>query len=1311
MFKDIAPDIFTKGYGKKVDDLVVQLSEHVADDGSIALSRKEIRDRVSKFVGDNYEELGLTVKGVPPVPKPSERLILTPSEYANEQLAKKLGTPGLSDVVAPDIARITSTVDSITDDVVKLSAPTTRAELKLADQLAKRGTLRAMVQSSSASAETVEQMTKQIDAFDALPPDVAAKQQAKVFSELTTNLKQLGTAEQAALEAKYQFMDKFLISSLADKTSKFVSKAPGGWAAAGAIGIGRRGATTIRDHKLFAIIASGLFAQMLDYQTQKFKDGGEDSLFLSKSQLPLEEFPLKRADTPMLRLLKGDSHSPPSNRFHLVSPCKTDLNIVAEDPAVCYVHPDNINKISLYNFPEGIIPAKVESLKYLNVEQEMDKLYESLDSQVKSLAWQSVPLPAGKPNLVYKRVGDVLYARDNANNIFKIDKYTGRFFAVEWGKEQGSAIYAAVLAKNANMWWNGQVVGGKSDWVYAVIDNDLVAKKGSSYRAFANEYFVDVNSAAVTKWNANSIEKYIKDNSAYKFTTNNAFLDYHLAKTKYDILFNLNGLFFPVFHQMETAYGKKNYAFAGATTPKIEQAWLDLADKSAENLEQQYGKIEWDVDDCVTGSGGQNLCKKIQADLIKLIEPILDEDAPQYYTDRYLADLIKWQTEYWNIAKRWDSSIVNKYKLMRTAHDACIKELQNPTNFASCKDYEKQFDSILTELKLTDGLVTNKGSETFHDFYWALNQTSQQKFLRKRAVRFHDRIKGLAPGLIKYHRLADDELMYFASIVAAAQNYEAELKERQTFRKNFIANIHKANALKDKCVNVSYNSAVSAYAPCTQALNIYSKYAVKDRELMQMSLFFDYDDEIDSLMTDADIGIMQILNAPVTPEPQGWAKELFRRLQRYNIGDPGTGCIDRGSIERGPPEWNKAFEKKYGVRCRVGSYEAMLKAWNAGDLKVHYLGGGFDRALLDSLYFAGNLTTGIPYFEVREQMITNPNEVQKLTNVFKWIKRLNYGDFTDVNYQITQSVVRDKYRRDVLGLEREWSPTEIVLFLNNKNKDCLKANAEASAIGPLNKYYDEIMGKSIFELCQNGYGGLYPAFLEAQLVPELYSLRPGMTDFINFDHNQIPELRRMAKDDVITNRAYPDLLTRKEYVGQLSAAFETAETDAFLADQRGYLKKTVGLDFGRTHNQITTAEFDQWIEVNKKLFTDYNQFIEADFATKVCNKPEGTSFKLEKTYTPKAIMITADRTNYTAYNDGFNYCHGGKLGTFDKFMKGAIYFSTIFLDPVVYVTAEVATKGVCKGWCGRAALLGKGAAEAYFLSEIEQQVAWPNSPS
>ncbi|MBW2994320.1 hypothetical protein KY315_02795, partial [Candidatus Woesearchaeota archaeon] len=56
MFKDIAPDIFTKGYGKKVDDLVVQLSDHVADDGAIKLSREEIRDRVSKFVGDNYEE-------------------------------------------------------------------------------------------------------------------------------------------------------------------------------------------------------------------------------------------------------------------------------------------------------------------------------------------------------------------------------------------------------------------------------------------------------------------------------------------------------------------------------------------------------------------------------------------------------------------------------------------------------------------------------------------------------------------------------------------------------------------------------------------------------------------------------------------------------------------------------------------------------------------------------------------------------------------------------------------------------------------------------------------------------------------------------------------------------------------------------------------------------------------------------------------------------------------------------------------------------------------------------------------------------
>lgn len=1315
MFKDIAPGMFAKGYSKKVDDFVVQLSDHVAEDGSIALSRQELRERVAKFVGDNYEELGFTVKGVPPVPKPGERLILTPSEYANEQLAKKLDSSEFIDVVAPDIAKISSTVDSITDDIMKFSGAVTKKELKLAGQIAKRQTLRAMVQSSSLSKETVEQMTKQIDALDSLPADVAAKQQTKLFKEVDGLFKQIKKAELDALEAEYAFMDKTLLSKLGDKTQSLVSRVPGGvgWAAAGNIGLGRRGATTMRDHKLFAIIASGLFAEMLDFQTRKFKDGGEDSLFLSQTALDVEEFPLRRSDTPMLRLLKGDSYSPPTNRFHLVSPCKADLSIRADDPAVCYIPPDNINEISLYEFPEGIIPARKESLHYLHVDDEMNKLYDLLDSQVTSITWQSVSLPAGKPNIVYKRVGDVLYAKDIDNNIFKVDKYTGRFFAVEWGYEQGSAIYAAVLAKGANQWWPGNLVGGKSDWQYAVIDNDLVAKKGSQYRAFANEYFVDVNSAAVTKWSANKIEKYINDNPSYIFTTNNAFLDYHLAKTKYNILFNLNGLFFPTFHQMETAYGVKNYDYARAETPMIEQKWLDTADKSAANLEQQYAKIEWDVDDCITGSGGQNLCKKIQADLLTILTAAFDEDAPQYYTDRYLADIIKWQTEYWAIAKRWDSSIANKYKLMRTAHDNCIKELQNPTNFASCKEYKNKFDDIITELQLADGYTTNKGSsKTFHDYYWALNQTSKQWYLRKRAVRFHNRIAVLAPGLIKYHQLADDELMYFASIVAAAQSYEQELEERQMFKKTFVADIHKANALKDKCVQVEYDSPVSAYTSCRQALNIYSKYAVKDRELVQMSLLFDYDSEMDALMRDADAGILQIFNAPVSDEPHGWAKELFRRLQRFNIGDPGTGCIDRGGIERGPPEWNKALEKKYGVRCRVDSYEAILEASKNGDLNIHYLQGGMDRALLDSLYFAGNLTINTPYFEVREQMITNPGEVEKLTTVFNWIKRLNYGEFEDVNYQITKDIVTDKDRRNVLGIEREWSPSEIVLFLDNKNKDCLKADAEASAIGPLSYYYSEVMGQSIFELCQNGYGGLYPAFLEAQLVPELYSLRPGMTDFINFDHNQIPELRRMARDNILDKRSYPDLLVKKEYVGQLSAAFETAETQAFLADANRFLKKNkFVIDFGRTHDQITKDELDQWVKANEILFKDYNQFINAEFATKVCNKPEGTSFKLETTYTPKAIMITADRSKYSMYNGGFNYCHGGKLGIGSKFMKGAIYFSAIFLDPVVYVTAEVATKGVCKGWCGRAALLGKGAAEAYFLSAIEQQVAWPNSPS
>ena len=92
-------------------------------------------------------------------------------------------------------------------------------------------------------------------------------------------------------------------------------------------------------------------------------------------------------------------------------------------------------------------------------------------------------------------------------------------------------------------------------------------------------------------------------------------------------------------------------------------------------------------------------------------------------------------------------------------------------------------------------------------------------------------------------------------------------------------------------------------------------------------------------------------------------------------------------------------------------------------------------------------------------------------------------------------------------------------------------------------------------------------------------------------------------------------------------------------------------------------------------------------------------------------MVTADRSKYSTYNGGYNYCHGGKLGSFDKFLNGAIYFSTIFLDPVVFVSVEVATKGISKGIAGRLALAGKGAAEAYFLSAIDKQVSWPNSPS
>lgn len=1417
---EIAEDL-AKAYSGKMDDLTRVISTHIGRDGALKSSEAELAKSIDDFYSKNWQEFGFKTS------------------------TGTKDTARISDWALSDAKTIKET----------FGFTVTKGERQLVNMIRRKGALTASARSAM-NPDDMNSMVKQMESLAALP----VKEQQAAFKSATDILSKLEDVEINSLEKVISEIPQGKISTYAKWTYDTLKKIPG----IGTVVVAGKVTVDIatiplwasRDYKMLVILGTGFFAQLLDAQTFKYLDSGKDTVMLSVGTAWPIPYELKYENTPQLRLLKDQGQ--PNARFHLVSPCKADLTIEGDDPIVCYVQGEKLESMSLYNFSEGVMPARAGSIQYLDIEENMIKQEKALGTAIgDSLAWKDSPPGVGKTGLKYKKVGNVLYARDSDNNLFKIDAYTGFFFAVDWGREQAYPIHAAAEEKKPHVWHSGDDVGGMLGWQYSVIQgpyslgSTMFAKRGSTYRLFDGYTWVNLSNPDLRgkTWAVQEVEteisRLIPDYE--QITVNDPFIDYYLIKAKYDILLNNKGLFFPDFHNQERR--QKSHSI-GIGEPEINQSDMDFADLVMTDADNVYSTYISDLDTCIKSCGKS--CSVAWDKLDDIIGTIVEEDKPLYYSDSLLIDLKKYQYKYWLSKQLCEIGTGSKYKDVKKKRDNCFAAIKTGKDFDSCKEFEQAFDEMMVGMGLNEshkpykydlnlayelGLITvdpaNMTSEQlafysqefYHDYYYksALlvpimpNKNNEQlikeinnavnankidgalsaaetiyqnkkrvvialrseadpeiiknqiqtrtgipnletkNWLYQRKVRVHSSI--IPPDLIKYHHLATGEFVNLATDVIAARMYIEELKEKQSFRDIFVEDIHKANMLKDKCLEVPFNSIVNAYAPCKEAMDLYSKYAYADRNLLQMSLLFDYDVEVDYMLADAEEGIMQILDAPIdyTDKSMGsWAKELFRRLQRYGRDDPGAGCVNRGGIERRVPEWSDKYMNAYQLsRCRVASFEDIEYAWNKNIMQIHYPAGydltstdpvklwnaldkldsfadaydlilktggvlgsfkltyrpdkGFSRALLDSLYFAGTTidSEAVPYFDVREKMITDLKQLKSLKTVYGAIQVLNYLDFSGTDYTLTKDIVTDFYRRKALGIEREWSPSEIAVFLDQRNRDCAKASAEIARIGPLDYYYTNMLRREPAELCNNGYDGLYPAFLEAQLVPEFYSLRPGMTDFINFDHNQIPELRRLANDNDINDEPYPDLIVRKNYVARLSSALEVAEEQAFLADTRKGVNKVLGIDFGRTHNQITPAEFDSWISANKKIYENYNDLIDVESATKECEKPTGTTVRPSKAFSAKAITITPDASNYSGYNGGYNYCYSSELHGYEYAIKGVVLFSSLFLDPLAYAATETLTGGFCFGMCGRAVLFAKGYTEAYIMRQIDQAVAWP----
>jgi hypothetical protein len=269
---------------------------------------------------------------------------------------------------------------------------------------------------------------------------------------------------------------------------------------------------------------------------------------------------------------------------------------------------------------------------------------------------------------------------------------------------------------------------------------------------------------------------------------------------------------------------------------------------------------------------------------------------------------------------------------------------------------------------------------------------------------------------------------------------------------------------------------------------------------------------------------------------------------------------------------------------------------------------------------------------------------------------------------------------------------------------------------------NEFTTSKFMSYCISGLGGIYPAYLEKKMIPHYSGMRPRIADSVQFEKYVIPEFRRMENDRNIADDGYSELLLKKRYYGMKEKVLQTMDSEAGYKDD---VAKYLGMS--STIFELSSRDFNTWYVVSNTLAKKYDDKIEKENAVKFCfngqteraGNEDSPSFWDVKIVKPETITVKADMGGYKGYNKGNNYCYGAPKTTWQKSADWVVFFSTLLLDYPTAVAAEYFTGG-CFGLtaaapalvpCARAALLIKGAAEAYIQQKAAQETAWPKHPS
>ncbi len=1035
----------------------------------------------------------------------------------------------------------------------------------------------------------------------------------------------------------------------------------------------------LRNHKLTALLMLSLPTMIIDQKLERELPVEDHNFKLSMSLAAGSEsskgkdfdYPIsEQAKNYHIELVKDGSQSP--KRFHLVSPCKTDLYLKMEN-SECRLAKD-VSQYDIWDFGQGPVPVKSSTVDYtideLAAVKKIQTLKQDIEKKKKEMSGND---PSGMPTDFY------------------VSPYEeeGIYFRENWD------------------WVDGSDVNGNPDWQYK-LDSGALIGLDENKELWMHNSFLNVWQRFPFRYEPQyryhwTGKDWIKRDSEGYFIgreQNPASADFHKdARMPYSwYLGKLNRK-----TQTSSVDQEIHNAQIDILTENIRRYKADFYDRnlgryasSPYEEEEFYDKFQWqwiDAEDVKGYPGwkykldnGDILALDAKKDMWRYNSALgLWAPMPKYenYVDEngkynkpgytYLwtgTTLLARDSRGWVIGKTGLDSYGNIPHMGYFWYAETMKDNSGSEDHPEFRILEKLQKAREATEKCNPGY-----DESFFMYCCEYDYTNSNP--------------------TEYQLVADggacEDIGHFEDDVFIAESgpvyitdARAELVELQ------------------KC---GVKSRIKDYGACTEAIELYNDILYEDRleseyrdrrrtadaRLNDNSKYYDayyedifsgYDEETQNALLEAEESLLNIYRSALSSE------ELFRML--------GKSTQDQAVYRYKDESGNyKSLAFKYGQHhyadistwegvnshpdCKGKEWECKMEAlWRTGKFgttnKAHKNG-----AMLDAFHaFLDANVLGNPSFEFLMDYVPfdrTPGQKNKNPNYYQW--------------------------------QYQWTSADIAMYLQYRVKDCQEISYIVQTIPLFYKWYgfdnpDEMSSFVSGCIDPKSSNIIFPIYLEQKKVPHYSGFRPRWTSPEAFDNYVIPELRRIEADKNFGDDDFLELFAKKR--------FYQARADA-LAKSRN--AAGISALIKGQYEQATEEDFKEYEKISNLLQKKFDGIINVADSTKICQKPESEFWDVTMKdrfwdkplmYTPQSIRAIPDMFPYQ--DEEFNYCFSSPRSAASQAAYWGAMASAVFLDPVVASIAGFMTGDAIIA--PRIALAAKAMVEAAAIEWAEDQRSWPN---